>query len=317
MQNNQFLKSFVKTFLFISIFFLNTEILQAQYVEFDELQESEVTEYILRLTNGDILTGKIVEITDDEGEPFLKLKSSIGTATIYQNQIVEIRLKEEYYRHNHRVFLMPTAEPIGDNHFVGLFELFFGYAGVGIADVGSITVGRTLIPGIPASDQLTLYNAKATVYTLPNEDKKGALHFAIGGNLATIGKEAISNIYGVATLVGERSRLTGMMFFKSSGSDVFDINLGNYGVATARYATGSVGIGLGVDAKFSTRYDTHVIAELWNNDVTRPTNTAVLLGLRQSNSDISMDFGLAFFTQPAVAPFVSFTWTPFFNSNFR
>ncbi|MES2766569.1 MAG: hypothetical protein V4642_11905 [Bacteroidota bacterium] len=317
MQNNQLLKSFVKTFLFISIFFLKTEISQAQYVEFDELQESEVTEYILRLTNGDILTGKIVEITDDEGEPFLKLKSAIGTATIYQNQIVEIRLKEEYYRHNHRIFIMPTAEPIGDNHFVGLFELLFAYAGVGIYDVGSITVGRTLVPGIPASDQLTIYNAKATVYTIPDKDTKGGLHFAIGANVATIGKETLSNIYGVATLVGERSRLTGMLFFKSSGSDVFDINLGRYGMATAQYATGSVGIGIGADAKFSTRYDTHVIAELWNNDVARPTNTAVLLGLRQANSDISMDFGLAFFTQPAVAPFVSFTWTPFFNSNLR
>jgi hypothetical protein len=317
MQNNQLLKSFLKTFLFISIFFLKTQISQAQYVEFDELQESEVTEYILRLTNGDILTGKIVEITEDEGEPFLKLKSSIGTATIYQNQIVEIRLKEEYYRHNHRVFIMPTAEPIGDNHFVGLFELFFGYAGVGIYDFASITAGRTLVPGIPANDQLTLYNAKATVYEIPRNNAFGSLHFALGVNVATIGKEMLSNVYGVATLAGERTHLTGMLFFKSSGSDIFDINLGNYGVATARYATGSVGIGLGWDTKFSTRYDTHVFSELWNSDVTRPTNTAFLVGIRQTNSDVSMDFGLAFFTQPAVAPFVSFTWTPFFNSNFR
>jgi len=317
MQNSRFFKSLLQLLFIISIFFLKTAFLKAQYVEFNDLRESEHIEYVLRLTNGDLLTGRIVEIVDDEGEPYLRFKSSIGTAIIYQNQIIEIRLKEEQYRHDHRVFIMPTAEPISNNHFIGLFELFFGYAGVGIYDIGSITVGRTLVPGIPAEDQLTNYNAKATVYTMRDPGLKGALHFAIGANVATIGQETLTNIYGVGTLTGERTRLTGMVFFKTSGSDIFDINLGNYGVATARYATGSVGIGLGLDTKFSSRHDTHVIAELWNNDVTRPTNSAFLLGLRQTNSDISMDFGLAFFTQPTVAPFVSFTWTPFFSSKLR
>lgn len=66
--------------------------------------------YYLRLTNGNILTGEIVEIFIDEkdGEA-VKIKTVIGTATVYAKQIAAFRLVEESYRQTHRVFLMPTA----------------------------------------------------------------------------------------------------------------------------------------------------------------------------------------------------------------
>jgi hypothetical protein len=36
-----------------------------------------------------------------------------------------------------------------------------------------------------------------------------------------------------------------------------------------------------------------------------------MLGLRVSNTAVSADFGMAFFTAPAIAPYFGFSWTPF------
>ncbi|MBI3258458.1 MAG: hypothetical protein HYZ54_03100, partial [Ignavibacteriae bacterium] len=112
--------------------------------------------YYLRLTNGNILTGEIVEIFMDEkdGEA-IKIKTAIGTATVYAKQVAAFRLEEESYRQTHRIFLMPTAEPIGNNHFIGAFEGVFLYAGVGWEWL-SVTAGRTFVPTVPGSEQFSL-----------------------------------------------------------------------------------------------------------------------------------------------------------------
>jgi hypothetical protein len=58
--------------------------------------------------------------------------------------------------------------------------------------------------------------------------------------------------------------------------------------------------------------DVHVICELWNPDIAKPMNSGALLGLRIANTHVAADFGLSVWTAPAIAPFVSFVWTPQF-----
>src|ERR1700754_4350576 len=83
-------------------------------VSLDHIRPDPEMRYYLRLTGGDILTGVIVDVFEDQdkGEA-IKFKTSIGTATIYASQIEELSPVEEAYPHSHRVFLMPSAEPIG------------------------------------------------------------------------------------------------------------------------------------------------------------------------------------------------------------
>ncbi|MBK9246539.1 MAG: hypothetical protein IPM69_00115 [Ignavibacteria bacterium] len=116
----------------------------------------------MRLKTGDILTGYIVELVTDETEGAgIKIKTAIGIATIYAKQIADLRLQEEANRHSHRLYIMPTAEPIGSNHFIGNYEGVFLYAGAGWKFL-SVTAGRTFVPTVPSSEQFSVMTAKAT-----------------------------------------------------------------------------------------------------------------------------------------------------------
>ena len=268
--------------------------------------------YLVKLINGDILTGNLIEFTEDaDSVLFIKIKTAIGTATIYDYQINSIILKEDEYKHSHRVFLLPTAEPIGSNHFIGNFELLFFYMGFGISDVFSMTAGRSILPNIPSGQQLSVVNAKFTVYHDTFDSLAKGVYIAVGGNLSFMNhNNKLTHIYGVSTVDFGRSKLTANLFYKAGSQDFYVLNFWNYSQPML-YQNGSFGLGLGLDSKLPNRNDVHVIAELWNSDIARPTHTAVLIGLRICNTTFSADFGLAFFTQPFAAPFVSFIWTPF------
>ncbi len=283
-------------------------------VSLDGIRPNAETRYYVRLSEGDILTGVIVEVFDDErGGAAIKMKTAIGTATVYASQIEEITPLEQAYPHSHRIFIMPTAEPIGSNHFIGLYELLFLYGGAGIADVVSVTAGRSMVPSVPSSEQVSVLNIKATVYREEQHDLPGHISFALGANFAWLNdRNRLVNLYGVGTFTGARARITGTLFYKAAGEDVVTAQAGTIGSTNINYARGAVGIGVGLDTKLTNgRYDLHVLAELWNHDIGRPSNTAVLLGLRLWNTDFSADFGIAFFTAPAIAPVANFVWTPF------
>ncbi len=270
------------------------------------------TAYQVRLTNGDILTGVVAdEINDDKKGHGIKLRTTIGATVIYESEVAEILEAEESYRHGHRAWILPTAEPIGSNHFIGLWELGFVYGGFGISDIGSVTLGRSFVPGIRSDEQISVINAKATVYRMNWETMEGGMDVAVGGNLGFINSgNRLEHIYGLATFRGAKSRITGGIFYKAGSSDAYRLRFNNEAI-NMFYSDGSFGIALGLDTRLSARHDMHVIGELWNSDVTKPTNTGVMLGIRLANTSVSADFGLAFFTQPFVAPFVSFAWTPF------
>ncbi len=274
---------------------------------------SDEIRYIIRLTNGDVISGYVTEsVSDpDEGEG-IRFKTEIGTAIIYEDQIVEIVPFTSWYRHDHRVYLLPTAEPIRNNHFIGSFEVLFAYMGVGIGNFLSINAGTSFIPSIPGKQQIQSANVKATVLTTYFESINKKLTLALGGNIAFLNhNNKLLHLYGVGSFAFSKTTLTGAIFAKVSGTELFEMYIGNQNKFGFGYPNGAFGIGLGLDTRFSEKHDLHFIGELWNNDVSKPTNTLVLLGLRLCNTNVSADFGLLFATTPYAAPFVSFAWTPF------
>jgi hypothetical protein len=299
-------------FYLIFLFLLIPAVHFADELDPEDLQTGKANEYIIRLKNGDILTGYVVGAMSDEKQGRgIKFKTELGTAVVFVSQIEEITRRKKIYRHKHRVFLLPTAEPIGSDHFIGMFEMLFLYAGGGIGDIVSITAGRSIVPGIDSRQQLTELNTKVTVYNTDFTSMEGGMSFAVGGNLAFVNhNNRMIHGYGVATFRGFKSLITGAIFYKAGSKDYYRIDFANNAV-DMNYADGSFGIGLGLDTRFTRWHGVHFIGELWNNDFTRPTNTGVLLGLRLCNTNFSADFGLSFFTQPLVAPFASFVWTPF------
>lgn len=157
--------------------------------------------YVFKLKNGDLVTGLVNnEVEVKNFGKGISVETQLGEAVIFYDQIEEYRLEEEHYRHAHRVYFMPTAVPIGDNHFIGDFELLFLYGGFGIMDKISVTAGRSIIPTIPSEEQITSMSMKFTIIEEEYQDFEGKLHVALGGNLAFINNDnRFIHAYGVAT----------------------------------------------------------------------------------------------------------------------
>ena len=287
-------------------------VVNPQVYNVSSIKPSYETQYIVKLVNGDIISGNIVEVNDQgPGEKSIKVKTEIGTAVVYAGQIFDVLFKSDEYRHEHRVFLMPTAEPIANDFFVGDFEMMFLYAGFGISDIASFTFGRTVIPFIPASQQISSIDAKFTVYSSTFDSLARNYSLAVGGNVgwANAGNQII-DLYAAGTINFGRTALTGNIFYKTGGRDIYDFYLQN-NLYEMFYPGGTFGIGLAVDSKLPKRNDIHIIGEIWNFDVNRPSHSAIFLGTRICNTTFSADFGFAVFSQPYLLPFTSFVWTPF------
>lgn len=302
----------MKKYILIICFFLLHGFVFSEEGVLKEIQAGSNVEYIITLQNGDILTGYIIEFTrhPEEGEG-VKFNTELGDAVIYEHQIKKIYKIEDSNRHSHRVFLLPTAKPIGKNHFIGAFELLFFYAGFGISDLVSITAGRTVIPQIRADEQFMTLNGKITLLTEKFDNIARSLSLAVGGNLSFINdRNRLIHYYGVGTFELSRTNLHATVFYKTGNHDIYDIYFANNLIAMV-YPNGSFGIGLGIDSRIPNTKGLYFIGELWNHNVQQPTHSGVLLGLRLCSQNFSADFGLSFFTSPFLAPFASFVWTPF------
>lgn len=270
--------------------------------------------YIVRLNNADMLSGPIVETSSDAGGAYIRIGASIGRAKIYAKEIAWIGTSDQQYRHRHRGFLMPTAQPIRNDHFASLIEGIFPYIGAGIGDMMSITAGRTLIPGLPWSDQVSVINAKVTV----SQDENGLVedgfqYYALGANVGWLNDvNFMAHLYGVATWTGKRTQASTMFFAKVAGEDAYVISAGSiispFGFV---YSNGTIGAALSLDTRFPEFHDLHFVGELWAQDLTKPANTMLYLGLRTANTAVAMDFGLSIVPGPMVFPLVAFAWTPF------
>lgn len=270
--------------------------------------------YVARLNNGDIVSGPVVEYGDDDKGAWVRIKATIGRAKIYASEIARIASKDDSYRHRHRGYILPTAQPIRNDHFVALIEGVLPYFGFGIGEWFSMTGGRTLVPGVGWENQFSVINMK---FTLHKDDngliEEGESYYALGLNGAWLNDvNFMGHIFGSATFTGKRTQATLMMFAKVAGDETYTVSGGSlFNAFNFTMTNGTFGVGIGLDTRFPEQRNLHFIGELWNADLTKPTNTAMYLGLRLTSSAVAMDTGLTIVPGPAVIPTVAFAWTPF------
>lgn len=283
----------------------------------DELMDFEYDvdhTYYIRLANGNVITGPLTEINQDNDGAFVKISSVFGRAKVYAKEIAWISASDDSYRHRHRGLIMPTAQPIRGDHFVALIEGVMPYFGFGIGEWASITAGRSLVPGIKWSEQVSIINAKVTVWENDNGlVEEGHQYYALGVNAGWLNDyNFIGHIYGVATFTGKRTQVSTSLFAKVAGDDVYTFSGGTFINPVRFYFTnGTIGIALGLDTRFPEMQDLHFMAELWNADLTRPANTILYTGLRFTTTAVAMDFGFTLTPGPALVPTVAFSYTPF------
>ena len=268
--------------------------------------------YVIKLENGDVITGKVVEFIDSpEYGPSIRVDTEIGVARVYEYQIEKISKVEDVYRHAHRHYLLPSAVAIGSDHYAGMFEVAFMYAGFGIGDMVSVNVGRSILPGVDSRDQISVMNAKVTLVDMPYPGVAKRVCIAVGGNLGFVNhNNRIINLFANGTIRFDRTAFTAALIYKQGSGNSYRVRF-NRNVEDFIYEDGNFGVGLGLDTKFSTRYDLHFIGEIWTPNIRKPLESAVLVGLRLCNDKVSSDFGLAVTSDPFAIPFVSFVWTPF------
>jgi hypothetical protein len=278
--------------------------------EFYELVSDPAVEYIFRLYSADIIKGYITEFTkDDEKGEGIKIVTYAGEIELYHNQIIEVSLATEKNRHRHREYLMPTARPIEDDHFVGNWQVGLLYGGFGVSEYLSVTGGVTVVPGVES--QVWLMNLKGTFLNYEFEDEKGGLAVSAGYNHTNIGGVDLGHAYANASFWGERTNFTAILFGRVTPVDEPESFVLLETVYPIDLAQGAIGVGFGMDTRFSTWTDLRFVGELWSPDLSRATQSAVLAGLRLDNETVAYDFGLMFITSPLLIPYFAFSWTPF------
>ncbi|MCX7879358.1 MAG: hypothetical protein N2517_01725 [Ignavibacteria bacterium] len=268
--------------------------------------------YTIRLNNGDVVEGELLGTLKDSIEGVgIRVELDFGIAKFFENQIAEIETCSKFYRHSHKYFLLPTAIGIGKNHFLGLKELFLLYGGFGIWDYFSIIAGHSMLPFISGYQQISLLNIKASIPKFEFEDVLRELHIAFGSNLGFANhNNRFIHFYGVATVLFYKTSLSTCLFYKFGSGDYYLIRYGVNEIDVS-YPDGAFGLSAGFDTRLPGFKDLRIIGEIWNINITRPTHSGIFFGIRLTNSKIATDFGLSWFTQPFLIPFVNFVWTPF------
>ncbi len=308
-----------KIYCLFSIILLSLYEVKSQEIinhKLDELPIHSPMNYYVRLQNGDILTGKIFDyIVDKENGPGIRLQTEIGKATIYENQISEIVPMNKINKHSHRSLLLPTAKPIGPNHYAGLYELIFPAVGIGITDYVSVIGARSIIPGIFPNEQISLINAKVTFLNENLETlKDNTISMAFGVNSLWVNtNNNISHLYFVTTYETYKVRMSGLVFLKLGSPDVYPFTFSPYLAGNIFLSRNSPGAGLTMDILFNDTHNLFAFGEVWMTTF-RPnsSNTVnIIAGVRMADTRVSADLGFLFTTAPALIPIAVFTWTPF------
>lgn len=302
------MKGFYYYLFIVLLFFLYENNLVAFSFEKFQNTYNYSTEYTVWLLNGDLISG-FVDFLEKDEEQVLQLQTIVGKIIIYEDEILKIMPTKILQATNNRTFIMPTANPISNNHYVGVYELLMPYAGVGITDWVSISGGRSVLPRTSQSDQISLINSKISFPKINFIDSTSVV-FALGTNFVWLNNDnLLTHLFGIATYnTQDCSTVSFAMYYKLGNQEYPSIvHLVNENFML-NYPDGAFGISASTEVKFSQRKDLSFIGEIWNSNITKPTNTAILLGLRLSGRNFSSDFGLSVFTSPLVVPFANFIW---------
>lgn len=262
----------------------------------------ENLKHIVVMKSGDSFRGDVVGHTDST----LTIQTEFNRVVIGKNLIKEfIPLDGPYVRRPFH-YLMPTASPNGPGGFISNYELGFLYGGIGLGNGATISAGMSIVPGFSLSSQLYHANAKFTI------ERSEQVEVALGATYTFLTtRQPYAHLYGVTTSKLGDGRLSAMLFYRVSGDERGQVELHGFGDDTTRFNLfyeGALGVAFGFDAPAFGRDDMFFFGEIWNNDVTRPANTASVIGIRLSNEILSADFGVALIAVPMIAPAVGFTW---------
>lgn len=280
----------------------------------EDLPMHSTMHYYFRLKNGDIHSGRIFDyIVDKENGPGIILQTEIGKVTLYEYQISEIKPLGSLNKHTHRSSLLPTAEPIGDNHYFGLYELIFPAVGFGITDYFSFIAARSIIPSIFPNEQISLLNGKFTFLNEKmNSIKDNTVSMAVGWNSLWINTiNSINHVYFVTTYESYSVRMSGLLMLKIGGEDFYSVNFSPFTTFGIQLPRNTPGAGLTTDIKFNDTHDLYAFGELWMHSFSGSPNLNVLAGIRMADTRVSADIGFLFTTAPGLVPIAIFTWTPF------
>jgi hypothetical protein len=325
------------------LFAINSNLLFAfsinQFKENNNLEQPDIT-YIIKLNNGDIISANIIACVTSVNEvqqilkqvqndnikeqaeqfiPFLIVKTFGEEIFIYEDEIMNISIRTSdnntFKWQNHSLFLMPTANPISNNHFIGNYELFFLFGGIGIFDYVSLLGAYSFIPWTATPNQIAIINAKVSIPPIPL-DGNSNIALAAGFNYGQINRHnKLQHIFGIATYNNNSANPSNFsvgMFYKIGAQEYFNVLLLNQPPFGFYYSDGSFGLCGGFEKHFNTRKDLSLLLEIWNADVTNGADTGILLGLRLAGKNFYTDFGLTVITTPLPPiPFFSFVWMPF------
>lgn len=262
---------------------------------------------LIQLTSGDELSGDIVAVSDS----LLRIQTVIGIATVRCSEVEKIFKHTEIYRFPSHLLLLPTAEPIGNTLYLSLTGLVLLHAGIAPVSWLSIAAARSILPRVAASEQVSMLHVKLSSPQLQPFSSPEKLRLASGVVLGWLNeRNPIHHLYIAGSIHRVRSQVTALLFYHFGGPELFTIRFADFFQSHVRYGRGVVGFALGIDTQLPVERKIHVLAELWNINLAKPTQTAVMLGIRFAHFSIAGDFGIAFFPQPLLLPLASFWWTP-------
>jgi hypothetical protein len=268
-------------------------------------QRRDSLQYIVEMKNGDSFRGNLSGYTDST----VTIATEFGEVEVPKSRIGSFVQLAGPYRDRPNHFLMPSASPSGPGVFISNYELGLFYVGVGLGYGATITAAATVIPGAGSRSQLYHVGAKFTVERSPE------FNLALGATYSWITVDyPYTHLYAVGTFPLGNGRYSALLMYRVTGEEVAPISLKTFGSDSTGFTLhyrGSLGAAFGFDAPAFGRDDMNWVGEIWNNDITRPENTASMIAVRVTNERLSADFGVAIFTAPAVVPVMSFTWKVF------